>query len=239
MAVIRFTSSILSRATAAVSTAGSLCEIAAVGTAVWAICFPEQAADKWVRFEHYLEEARADLKAMAASNEVIAGNTARTAKSTAETSQNTGIVAGYVADMASMERGLEVYAYSGVNEGEPTRGNFDINIGHFSTTPLNNFEYSVLDENRATLGSRRIHQLVQHSNAEAKFSFVADASYPTRPRYTTWVCASGDIAKTGTRAYFTVELEGYKDEDNFILYTVVRQEQGIEPSETCRVVAGN
>lgn len=234
MAVFRFTSSFLSRTKAVVSTAGSLCEIAAVGTAAWALCFPEQAAEKWVRFEQHIAAARADLKAIAASNEVIVGNTARTAANTAETSTNTGVVAGYVADMASMERGLEVYAFSDVDEDEPTRGNIDVNIGNFSTTPLNSFEYSVLGENKNMLGSRRVHQLVQHSNADGSFSFVADADYPSKTRYAAWICASGDIGKTGTRAYFTVELEGYKNEHNTIGFSVVRQEQNIEPSETCR-----
>lgn len=244
MSVFPFASKALAGTKAAISTAGSFCEIAAVCTAAWAICFPEKAADQWVRFEHHIEAARADLANIAASNREIVASSASTAESTAttavntaQTSDNTGLVARYVADMASIERGLEIYAIAEVDYEDLTRGKVDIHVGNYSTTPLNNFDYSLLDEHKKLLGSRRVHQLIQDSGASASIPFVADAGYLTKSRHVVWICASGDIGKTGTRAYFIVELEGHRSDSDFINFSVVGQEQDHKPSEMCAAAA--
>lgn len=216
-----------------IDTAAGVCQIGAVGAAVWAFFFPEKAADHWARFEVQVEEARADLARIEETNAAIAASTRDVAESSKSMAASTQTMAHWVEDMASIERGLEVYSYASMDLEDAQRANFWINIGNLSTTPINNFKFALLNSEQELIGARETARLIQTFNVDAEFSMVIIEDQLLVDDFPVWLCASGDIGGTASRAFFTMKLVGYVNSGDHLVFNVASNEITAEPNEIC------
>ncbi|WP_339107033.1 hypothetical protein [Thioclava sp. GXIMD4216] len=137
--------------------------------------------------------------------------------------------------MASVQRGLEVYSYGYVDFDDPSKVEWGLSVGNFSTTPLENFEFILLDQDGHIVGSpRRTARLIQHSNIDARFLIDVPSEQFLVEGYRAWICASGNVAGSETRAYFTVELEGHPDANEMQMFSVIKNDVTAEPDAVCR-----
>lgn len=218
-----------------VETTANLCGVGAACTAAWAFFFPEQAADQWVKFETHLEQSRKDLTELRANSEEIVANTSETAKSSKQTSENTSVVAKWVQDMSSVERGLEVYAFARPSHERSSQALLYIYVGNASATPLEEFTYFALDGQGNEIGTRKTARLLQHSSIEAELNMPEPVSAVMVDGYSIRVCASGKIKSTETIAFLTVELEGHLVSGGTLNFSVVRNDVSNEASEACQL----
>ncbi|MER5173447.1 hypothetical protein [Thioclava kandeliae] len=117
----------------------------------------------------------------------------------------------------------------------PDKAEWYLNVGNFSTTPLENFEFILLDQDRHIVGSpRRAARLVQNSNIGANFMVDVRSDQFLVDGYRGWICASGDVSGSNTRAYFTVELEGHPDADEMQMFSVIKNDVTAEPTIVCQ-----